>query len=105
MIYGRDSQGRFISKKRSTEQKELVEKTKPSAKIIVFKERIKGTRIARTVKRAYPVDEPDDVIVIKLGQQYDHGGNYVMNIVSIGVGYMKPGDEIEVERGPPGSAD
>jgi|SRR5947208_10571987 len=105
MIYGRDSQGRFISKERFIEQKELVDRTKPTAKIVEFRERIKGTRIARKMKRAYPVDEPDDVIGIKLAQQYDLGGNYVMRIMSIGVGYMKPGDEIELERGPPGSAD
>src|SRR5437870_5443046 len=89
MIYGRDSQGRFISKTRATEQKQLADRTKPQAKIVIFRERIKGTRIARIVRRAYPVDEPDDVIMIKLGQQYDIGGNYVFNITSIGFGYMK----------------
>ena len=105
MIYGRDSKGRFISKQSAIAQKALVERTKPSAKIVVFRERIRGTRVARIMKRAYPVDEPDDVIGVKLAQQYDTGGNYVIGITSIGVGYMKPGDEIEIERGKFGSAD
>lgn len=105
MIYGRDAQGRFISKKRSTEQKELVERTRPTAKIVTFKERIRTTRIARTVERAYPIDVSDNEIALKLQSQYDKGGNYVLNITAMRTGYMKPGDEIEIERGPHGSAD
>ena len=105
MIYGRDALGRFISKKRIDEQKELVRKTAPTAKIVVFKERIKNTRVARVVRRAYSVEETDEEIEKKLHLQYDNGGNYVINVTSIGLGYMKPGDEIELERGGVGSAD
>jgi len=105
MIYGRDVLGRFITKNRAKEQEESVRKTMPSAKIVIFKERIKGTRIARVVRRAYPVEETDDEIARKLQTQYDNGGNYVLNITSIGLGYLKPGDEFELERGKPGSAD
>lgn len=105
MIHGRDAQGRFISKKRAQEQKALVERTKP-LKIVVYRERIKGTRIARTMKRSYPYDKSDDEIAQELQKQYDQGGNYVMNITSISFGYdLKAGDSVEVERGLSGSAD
>jgi len=105
MIYGRDAQGRFISKQRAEETKERVEKTKPSAKIVVFRERIRGTRVARVMRRAYPVEESDEEIFRQLQTQYDRGGNYVINITSVGLGYLKPGDELEIERGIHGSAD
>ena|SRR5437867_2612690 len=104
-IYGRDAQGRFISKQRAEEQKELVERTKPTAKIVLFRERIKGTRIARIVRRAYQPSTSDEEIARALQLQYDRGGNYVINITGIELGYMRPGDEQEIERGPAGSAD
>ena len=105
VIYGRDSKGRFISREKAEREKELVERTAPSAKIVRFRERIRGTRIAQTVRKAYPPDTDDNDIQNDLSRRYDQGGNYVIKIETIGLGYLKPGDEFILSVEGPHSGD
>jgi hypothetical protein len=104
-IYGRDAQGRFISKSRAEEQRALVERTAPTAKIVRFRERIRNTRIARTIRRAYSPEKPDSELIGELNSQYDNGGNYVIKIEVIGMGFLKPGEEFIISTEGPGSGD
>ena len=81
------------------------EVSKKLSKIVVFLERIRNTRIARSVRRAYPIETLDGDIQTQLANQYDNGGNYVLGVIGITVGEMKPGEEQQIERGIHGSAD
>jgi hypothetical protein len=105
MIYGRDSHGRFISKEQAEKKKELVERTAPTAKIVMFRERIRGTRIAQTIRKAYQPETTDEEIGQDLSNRYDRGGNYVIKVFTIGLGYLKPGDEFIMDTEGPRSAD
>ena len=78
---------------------------KKLSKIVVFMERIRNTRVARTVRRAYTIETSDFDIQQQLADQYDRGGNYVLGVVSTGIGELKPGQEQEIDRGAHGSAD
>src|SRR3990170_3872903 len=75
------------------------------SKIVVFYERISGTRIRRKVKRAFAASLSDTEIQNILAKQYDMGGNFVIHVESISIGVMEPFSEEEIERGLPGSAD
>src|SRR3989304_356847 len=86
------------------EEEPIVEE-KVLSKIVIFYERIRGTRIKRKVQRTYPVDMSDEEIQRQLSRQYDNGGNFVVLVESISYGEYVPGAETEIERGLPGSAD
>jgi len=86
------------------EEKPIVEE-KELSKIVVFYERIRGTRIKRKVQRSYPIDMSDNQIQSELANQYDKGGNFVVLVESITYGVRPKDEEIEIERGLPGSAD
>ena len=86
------------------EEEPIVEKDIIS-KIVVFYERISGTRIRRKVKRAFAASLSDTEIQNILAKQYDMGGNFVIHVESISIGVMEPFSEEEIERGLPGSAD
>jgi hypothetical protein len=75
------------------------------SKIATFEERIRGTRIKRTVVRTYPLDTNDGEIHRILDSQYDNGGNYVINVKSIEIQATPGYEEEEIDRGMPGSAD
>lgn len=75
------------------------------SKVVTFEERIRGTRIKRTITRTYPLDTNDGDINRILEGQYDSGGNFVINITSIEVKATPEYEEEEIERGMPGSAD
>ena len=105
MIYGRDVQGRFISRQRAEEEKGIIDRTKPTAKIVLFRERIRGTRIAQSVRMAFPIEMSDMEISQELSSRYDNGKNYVINILTMGIGYLKPGDEFIIDIEGPNSAD
>jgi len=105
VVYGRDSQGRFISKERAEKEKEIIDRTRPTAKIVLFRERIRGTRMAQTVRKAYTPQTSDEEISQDLSSRYDRGGNYVIKIHTIGLGYLKPGDEFIRDIEGPGSGD
>ena len=79
------------------EEKELV-------KLVIFYERITGTRIRRKVIRSFPVEMSDEEIQRILHGQYDNGGNFVIGVESISIGEFEE-REREIERGLPGSAD
>ena len=79
------------------EEKELV-------KLVVFYERIKGTRIRRKVIRSYPFEMSNEEIQRNLAKQYDEGGNFVTQVESVSIGEFTE-QEREIERGLPGSAD
>jgi|SRR3972149_7047954 len=85
-------------------REEIVEE-KVISKIVVFYERISGTRIKRKVKRAFAASLSDTEIQNILAKQYDMGGNFVIHVESISIGEMEPFSEEEIERGLPGSAD
>src|SRR3989337_738936 len=53
------------------------------SKIVIFYERIRGTRIKRKVQRTYPVDMSDEEIQRQLSRQYDNGGNFVLIIAAV----------------------
>lgn len=75
------------------------------SKVVTFEERIRGTRVKRTIIRVYPLDTNDGTINRILENQYDSGGNYVINVKSIEVKSTPDYEEEEIERGNPGSAD
>jgi len=75
------------------------------SKIVTFEERIRGTRIRRTMIRVYPLDTQDGEINRMLEAQYDSGGNFVLNVKSIDVQVTPSYEEEEIDRGTPGSAD
>lgn len=75
------------------------------ARIAVFYERIRGTRIRRKVSRTFPLDTNDGEIQRMLESQYDNGGNFVIQIESISVGESQDYEIQELEIGAPGSAD
>ena len=86
-------------------REEVAEKPELLSKIVIFEERIRGTRIKRTMERVYPIETNDGEIHRILGSQYDNGGNYVINIKTIDVKATPPFEEEEIDRGMPGSAD
>lgn len=75
------------------------------SKVVTFEERMRGTRIKRTMSRSYPIDTSDGDIQRILNGQYDAGGNYVINVKSIEIKSGIEYEEEEIERGNPGSAD
>jgi hypothetical protein len=87
------------------EEKEAERKEAPLSKVVTFEERIRGTRIKRTVIRSYSLDINDGEINRILEQQYDNGGNYVINVKSIEIKETPDYEEEEIDRGMPGSAD
>lgn len=87
------------------EFEEVKEKEEAFSKIATFEERIRGTRIKRTLIRVYPLDTNDGEINRTLEAQYDSGGNFVINVKSIEVKQTPDYEEEEIERGQPGSAD
>jgi len=87
------------------ELEEVKEKEEALSKVATFEERIRGTRIKRTMIRTYSLETSDGEISRMLESQYDSGGNFVMNIKSIDVQATPEYEEQEIERGIPGSAD
>lgn len=85
------------------EEKELPEEA--LAKVAIYYERIRGTRIRRKVSRTFSMDTSDGEIQRILDSQYDNGGNYVMGVETILIQKSEIGESEELERGIPGSAD
>jgi len=71
----------------------------------MFRERIRGTRRAQTVRKAYHPNTDDNDIANDLSRRYDQGGNYLIKIHTIGLGYLKPGDEFIIDIEGPRSGD
>lgn len=87
---------------------EFKEAEKPEerlSKVATFEERVRGTRIKRTMLRTYSLETGDKEINRMLESQYDSGGNYVINVKSIEVQSTPDFEEQEIDRGMPGSAD
>lgn len=87
------------------EYKEIEKPEERLSKVAIFEERIRGTRIKRTLERTYPLDTNDGEINRLLEGQYDSGGNFVINVKSIEVKATPDYEENEIDRGMPGSAD
>jgi len=77
---------------------------KQMVKLVTFYERIRETRIRRKVIRSYSIEMSDEEIQTILQQQYDNGGNFLIQVESIYIGEFDQ-QERELERGLPGSAD
>lgn len=110
--------GRFATKNKWLEASKAevieIEKTeyipkepvKQMFKIATFKERIRGTRVARIVKMAFPLNYSDEEIQQELDSRYDIGFNYVRIVNSIEPGFgFRLYEEKEIEVLGPHSAD
>ena len=85
-------------------EERLITEEEKLVKLVTFSERIRDTRIRRTLIRSYPFEMSDEEIQRLLSRQYDEGGNFVMKVKSISIGEFTQ-QEQEIERGMPGSAD
>ena len=74
-------------------------------RMVTFEERIRGTRIKRTMTKTYPISTSESDIKQQLSNQYDAGGNFVINVNSFEVISGSEYEENEIDRGVPGSAD